>query len=491
MLRRGEQPVAEGLTNLDIRVPAPELPDELEWVNTQGPVRLGALRGRVVLLHFWCHTNINSQHNLPDLRHLENKYHDGLSVVSIHCPRFPAERAGANVLKAVNRAFIRHPVASDPDFRAWQLFQVAAWPTVVVIDTEGNIVRTLVGEGHRGTLDPLVNQLLEDAAKRDARVYESAVPVSRPEPKMPLRFPGRVLATEAALYVVDSGHNRILETTHDGRILRQFGSGNPGFWDGKATDAGFSNPQGLAIVKDALYVADQGNHAIRRVRLHTGEVDTLAGTGQQGLAVVDDGGELRETALNAPCDLAANAERLFIAMAGSNQIWAIDLARQRIGRVIGTGAHGAVDGGPDVATFARPSGVVTHGQMLYVADADGSAIRSVRLIDLQVRTLAGAGPWDPGDVDGVPEKARLQAPGAIALDPGGAILWVADTLNSKIKALSLRGGGVRTLALPFRFHEPAGISVAARALWVANTNAHEVVRIDTASGQIKRLPIGE
>jgi DNA-binding beta-propeller fold protein YncE len=483
--------VAEGEAILDIRVPAPELPDELEWVNTREPVRLGALRGRVVVLNFWCNSSINAQHTLPDLRHLENKYHDGLSVLSIHCPRFPAERVSAHVLKAVNRAFIRHPVASDPDFRAWQLFKVPAWPTLVVLDTEGNIARTLVGEGHRATLDPLVHQLLEDAARRDARVYESALPVSRPEPKMPLRFPGRVLANETALYVADSGHNRILETTHDGRILRQFGSGNPGFWDGKAIDAGFSNPQGLAIVKDVLYVADQGNHAIRRVRLHTGEVDTLCGTGQQGHVVVEDSDALRETALNAPCDLAAAGERIYVAMAGANQVWALDLARQRIGRIAGTGANASHDGGIDVAAFARPSGVVSHGQMVYVADADGSAIRSIRLIDLQVRTLAGAGPWDPGDVDGVPEKARLQAPGAIALDPGGAILWVADTLNSKIKALSLRGGGVRTLALPFRFHEPGGLSVAARALWVANTNAHEVVRIDTASGQIKRLPIGE
>jgi len=84
MLRPEEANVAEGEAILDIRVPAPELPDELEWVNTREPVRLGALRGRVVVLHFWCHSSVNAQHNLPDLRHLENKYHDGLSVVSIH-----------------------------------------------------------------------------------------------------------------------------------------------------------------------------------------------------------------------------------------------------------------------------------------------------------------------------------------------------------------------------------------------------------------------
>lgn len=476
---------------MSMKLPAPELPADLEWVNANNPVQLGALRGRVVVLNFWCYSNINSQHVLPDLRYLENKYHDGVSVISVHCPKYAAERIAGNVLKAVNRNYIRHPVANDADFRCWQLFGIRAWPTLVVIDADGSVAQTLVGEGHRADLDPLVQTLLEDAARRDARVYEAPPPVARPEPKLPLRFPGRILATETALYVADSGHNRILETSHEGRILRQFGSGNPGFWDGKSTDAGFSNPQGMAIIKDVLYVADTGNHSIRRVRLFNGEVDTIAGTGQQGHDVVEDSPDLRSVGLSAPIDLVASAERLYVAMAGCNQIWALDLARQRLGRLVGTGAHALDDGGADDAKFARPAGLASQGQMLYIADADNSAIRSLRLIDNQVRTLIGTGTWEFGDVDGVPEKARLQSPMALALDPGGSILWIADTLNSKVKALSLRGGGVRTLALPYRFHEPTGISVAARSLWVANSNAHEIVRIDTGSGQIRHVPIGE
>jgi streptogramin lyase len=129
--------------------------------------------------------------------------------------------------------------------------------------------------------------------------------------------------------------------------------------------------------------------------------------------------------------------------------------------------------------------------VLYVADADNSAVRAVRFLDLQVKTLAGAGPWEFGDADGLPAAVRLQYPTACAVDPGGSILWVCDTFNNKVKALSLRGGGVRTLALPYRFHEPGGIAVAQGSLWIANTNAHEIVRIDTGSGVIKRLPVAE
>jgi thiol-disulfide isomerase/thioredoxin len=476
---------------MNARLSAPELPHGLEWVNAREAPRLGALRGRVVLLNFWTASNVNSQHVLPDLRYLENKYHDGLSVIGIHCPKFTEERNAGTVLKLVNRGHIRHAVASDPHFHAWQLYGVRAWPTLALIDTEGRLVGMYAGEGRRAELDTLIGEILDEAATRDARVYESAPPVLRPEPKLPLRFPAKILATDSMLYVADSGHNRILECAHDGRVLRQFGSGNPGFWDGRGTDAGFANPQGMALLKDTLYVADHDNHAIRRVRLLTGEVDTVAGTGSQSLAVVSDAPDPRTIPLNSPLDIATGGERLYIALAGQHQIWVYDLARQRLGVFAGSGKMGLSDGAPTMASFAKPSGLTTHAQMLYVADADASAVRSVRLLDGYVKTLVGTELYEFGDVDGLPVQARLQHPGALAVDPGGTILWVADTYNNKVKAMSMRGGGVRTLALPFRFHGPCGISVAARSLWIANTNAHEVIRIDTGTGAVKRLPIGE
>lgn len=470
---------------------APPLPENLVWVNARQSPRLDTLRGRVVLLHFWTYSNVNSQNVLPDLRYLENKYHDGLTVLGIHTPKFATERNEPNVLKATNRHYVRHPVATDPDFACWQLYGIRAWPSLAVIDPEGRVAGIFPGEGRRAELDTLVGELLEEAAAHDARVYETQPPVSKPEPKLPLRFPGKLLATDNMLYVCDSGHNRVLECNHDGRVLRQFGSGNPGFWDGRGVDAGFSNPQGIAQIKDYLYVADLGNHAIRRIRLLSGDVDTIAGTGTQGRAVVTDAPEPQTIPLNSPRDLAASGEKLFIAAAGQNQVWALDLARQRLGVFAGSGRHGLSDGLGGAAQFAQPSGLATHGQVLYVADADSSSVRSVRFLDLQVKTLVGVGLYDFGDVDGLPAAVRLQYPSALAVDPGGSILWVADTYNNKIKALSLRGGGVRTLALPYRFHEPTGISVGSGSLWIANTNAHEVVRIDTGSGVIRRLPIGE
>jgi streptogramin lyase len=107
-----------------------------------------------------------------------------------------------------------------------------------------------------------------------------------------------------------------------------------------------------------------------------------------------------------------------------------------------------------------------------------------------VTTLLGVGLYDFGDVNGKREVARLQNPLAVCADARG-LVFIADSYNGRIKALSLRTGEVRALNLPYRFNEPAGLSLAAGALWIANTNAHEIVRVDLASGQVRSLTIGD
>jgi streptogramin lyase len=152
---------------------------------------------------------------------------------------------------------------------------------------------------------------------------------------------------------------------------------------------------------------------------------------------------------------------------------------------VGTG-----DGDGLVASFAQPSGLAASGQKLIVIDAAGSAVRSINLPEGHVETLIGAGLYEFGDANGKRDSARMQNPLAVCVDARG-LAFVADSYNGKIKALNLRSGELRALNLPYHLQEPSGISIAANALWVANTNAHEIVRVDLATGQIKRLTIGE
>ena len=131
----------------EARIRAPELPENLEWLNTAAPLRLADQRGKVVLLDFWTYCCINCMHVLPDLAYLERKYPDSLTVIGIHSPKFANEHVSDNVKKAINRYFIRHPVAHDPDFVLWKQYGIKAWPSIILIDAEGYIVGVLRGEG--------------------------------------------------------------------------------------------------------------------------------------------------------------------------------------------------------------------------------------------------------------------------------------------------------------------------------------------------------
>lgn len=474
---------------MNSRSPAPEFPAGLEWVNVSEAPTISALRGRVVLLWFFSYDNVHCWNLLPDLAHLEGRFHDGLTVIGVHTPKYPQQRDSAAVLKAVNRLNIRHPVVSDANFVLWQHYAIDAWPTVVLIDAEGQIAEVVPGEGRRVDLEDRISHLLDEAADRDLREYSAAMPAVRPEPRQPLLFPGKVLATDTLLYIADSGHHRVLECSHEGRILRQFGSGDPGYWDGRNDSCGLRDPQGLALREDFLFIADRGNHAVRRVRLHGGEVETVLGNGEHRRARPHDA-VATDTPIGNPTGLTIIADKLYVSSTSLNQIWVLDLGRKRVDVLAGSGKLGLDDGLSLESTFAQPAGLAASGLQVIVADAASSAVRIVRLSDGRVTTLVGTGLYEFGDAQGERETARLQNPLDVAMDPRG-IVFIADTYNGRIKVLSLKSGAVRSLNVKYRLLEPSGISIAAGALWIANTNAHEIVRIDLATGVGKRIPIGE
>jgi hypothetical protein len=138
----------------------------------------------------------------------------------------------------------------------------------VIIDAEGYVVGALRGEGHRQQMDRLIQKHLAEAdAKGLSRPTQEPVAPAR-EPASVLRFPGKVMAMAHRLFVADSGHNRVLEVAHNGKVLDTYGGGRTGMLDGAGSAAAFNNPRGMAMAHDFLYVADAGNHAIRRVDIH-------------------------------------------------------------------------------------------------------------------------------------------------------------------------------------------------------------------------------
>lgn len=460
-----------------------ELPRSGIWLNA-APATLQELSGRPVVLAFvngasvWCMQRIN------EVARWQARNPGRLQLVVVQVPRFEFEREPQHALKLLRRQGVNAPIVLDAQWDAWRRFEVQSWPTLVLLDAYGEERERLVGGS--GDLERSLNALCEGLPRP---LQEDAPREINAEPRLPLLFPAGLVATADRLYVADTGHHRILECNHDGRVLRQFGLGTADLVNGGVGEAAFNRPQGLSLVRDTLYVADTGNHAVRRVNLVTGQVDTLCGSGRAGDPQAGVLQQPWDSALNQPAAVAVADNQVHIAMAGGNQIWSYDLGSRELRWRAGAGAVEVRDGSGHLAAFAQPGSLVAVQQTLYVCDSLGSAIRSVQLRGDLVQTLVGQGPWESGNVDGPRLHARLQYPLALAMGPDSPLLWIADAGNGSLRSLRLGGGDLSTVNLPRRLQGPAALSVAAGAIWIAEADAHVILRFDPLSGELSEIPI--
>lgn len=441
-------------------------------------------------------------HTLPVLRRLERRFPEELAVVGVHSPKFAEERSIDNVRQAVLRYGIGHPVVNDNDHSIWQQYVVRAWPTLMFVDPLSRVIGKIEGELTFEQGVTLIEEMLSEF--RTQGTLNPGLSSHRAEVKLPsiLSYPGKVLADpdNERLFIADSGHHRILVTDFGGEIQTVIGSGIAGIADGVLEGAQFRSPQGMALRGDTLYVADTENHSIRLVDLEAQNVDTIAGTGVAGAGRID-GGPALSVSLRSPWDLALVARRLYIAMAGSHQIWMYDLDSGIVQAVVGTGAEGIVDGIPEEALLAQPSGIdADEDGVLFVADSETSAIRQIDLItNHEVSTLVGTGLFEFDDIDGDMPAARMQHP--LGVEEDGGIVYVADTYNNKIRRIGLHTGLVATVAGTgepgltdgafgsARFHEPGGLSIAEDRIYVADTNNNAVRVLHATSETVATLPV--
>ncbi|MET0327597.1 MAG: thioredoxin-like domain-containing protein [Luteimonas sp.] len=470
--------------------PAPEFPSSLDWLNLSSPLRIAQLRGKVCALAFFNAGSSWSMQRLSDLAHLRARHGERLHVVGVHVPRFDSERDPRRVAKRLNRQKFDFPMAHDADWALWQHYGIEAWPTVVLIDGAGNVRERIVGDGQVRELDATVTRLNGESTAQ--AMSTGPIELRRMvEPALPLRFPVGIAIGGNYLYVADSGHHRILECDFNGRVLRQFGSGGAGFIDGPMELAAFNRPHGIAVQRDLLYVADTGNHAVRRIQLRTGDVDTVCGAGRPGTPMEGPVQDPRMVALDQPRAVSLTGGSLYIATAGDNRLWKYDLGAPGLRMLAGNGALDMRDGPGISASFAEPVGIASVQQMVYVVDAVGSAVRTVNARTGQVSTLLGHDVWNFGRADGARVDARLQHPQAVALDPDSPVLWIADSGNDALRCLRLGGGELTTFEIDHRLHNPGGLAIADGVVWIADTDAHAVLRLDTKTGTVRHVPIGE
>jgi thiol-disulfide isomerase/thioredoxin len=479
-------------------VRAPELNGGTGWLNTDKPIYISNLKGKVVLLDFWTYCCINCMHVIPDLKKLEAKYPNELVVIGVHSAKFTNEKDSDNIRQAILRYGIKHTVVNDSEFRIWRSYGVRSWPTLVVINPDGYVSGAVSGEGNYELLDKVISTIIEEYDK-DGKIDRTPIRLALEKNKVAeslLSFPGKVITNgltgkNGRLFISDSNNNRIVVTDLDGNVTEVIGSGDEGNQDDLFDKASFNKPQGMSLVGDQLYIADTENHLIRLADLKDKTVKTIAGTSQQAMGF-DNGGKALETPLSSPWDLVAIGNKIYIAMAGPHQIWVMDLKNSYVKPYAGSGREGRLDGKLMESWLAQPSGITTDGKRLYVADSEISSIRAVDLDDNgEVDTIVGLDLFEYGDVDGKGKEVRLQHPLGVLYQDGK--LYVADTYNHKIKIIDPEektsktflgtGNSGNTDGSSPSFYEPSGLAIAGDKLYIADTN-NNVIRIADLSTKI-------
>ncbi len=493
---------------------APEFPDGYRWLNTGHPLVLHQdLAGHVVLLHFWSSCSINCLHVLPVLAFLEQQFADRpLTTIGVHTGRFPAEHQPDHVAAAVQQHGIRHPVLVDRDMVIWEAYGVRSWPTLVLIDGRGRIRFQGVGEPNAERLAAAVAVLLDEAMElREAQAPFTPVETAAPRSLDGLCFPTSVAVDPERnlLWIADTGNHRVV-AVHPvtGAVHHVIGSGIPGASDGPSDRACFYQPRGIAPDLREVYVADTGNHLLRRIDMADSTVDTVLGQGRQ---VVDfaAGRSGSDQGLNSLWGICMRGDDILMAMAGNHQLWRVHKDTMTAEVLAGHGGVNLSDAGLRDASLAQPLAVSCSRNQKLIAfvDSETSAVRiaepdaepDAEPEEGRVRTLVGKGLFEFGDRDGALAEARLQHPEDVCF-LGDDVLFVADTYNHKVKRIDLSEEEPQittVLGADAGLAGPEGLAVDGERnlLFVADTHNHRILRVDLGDNsrselEIKDLPPG-
>ncbi|GAB2473137.1 NHL repeat-containing thioredoxin family protein [Jatrophihabitans fulvus] len=475
------------------RVRAPHLVDG-PWFNTDSPLTLAGLRGRFVLLDFWTFCCGNCLHVLDELRPLEHRLADVLTVIGVHSPKFPHEADPAALAAAVERYEVGHPVVNDPALSMWQQYAVRAWPTLVLVDPEGYVIAQAAGEGQVDALGALIDARLPDYDARGVlRRGDADFRPPAPAPGL-LRFPADAVLLPAArtgrdrdtLLVADAGHHQIVELELDAETeVRRLGTGERG--------GPFAEPNGLALLPPDLaaevgydvLVADTANHVLRGIELAGG---TVVVTLDLPALLAD------EVTIAGPVPLALSpwdvvwwpaTGRAVVAAAGVHLLLSVDVVAGTAEVLAGTTVEGLKDGAALDTWLAQPSGLAVDGDTVWFVDAESSALRSIDRHGV-VRTAVGEGLFDFGHADGPAGAALFQHPLGVTVLPDGGVA-VLDTYNGAVRRYDPATDTVTTLARELA--EPSAGLVVDGDLLVVESAAHRIVRPVPAAELVHGPPL--
>lgn len=370
-------------------------------------------------------------------------------------------------------------------------------PSALALDPEGNLYLADTA-GHRIRMLEAATGRLLDVAGTGNPGFTGDGPALQVQLNQPA---GLTVAPDGSIWISDQGNHRIrrIDPT-DGRLETVAGTGQAGYGgdQGPATQALLNSPAGLAAAADgSVLVADRDNHRVR-VIAPDGSIRTVAGTGQPSFS--GDDGPAVGAELNLPSAVAVDSGGIiFIADSGNHRIRRISPGQQVMTTIAGNGlADFGGDGGPAVAaSLHQPTALAVDGTgNLLVADTQNRRIRRIEVLSGNITTVAGSDADFSGD-GGPPALAALEAPAGLAVVGDGLLIAEEEGHRIRFSDLPSSGGGgeetIITVAgdgipgdrnadgdpLQARFSSPAGLSLGpAQSVLIADSGNHRLRRLE-------------
>jgi hypothetical protein len=260
------------------------------------------------------------------------------------------------------------------------------------------------------------------------------------------------------------------------------GNITPGYAEGVGSNAIFNTPRDIAISGNYLYVADTDNNRIRRVDLATNATSLVAGNGTSGYAE----GVGSNAMFYRPYSVAVSGNYLYVLDKGNNLIRKIDLTTNATSLVAGNLTPGYLEGVGSNARFAGPRGITVSGNYLYVADSDNNRIRRIDLTTNATSLVVGNG--TAGYLEGIGSNAVIRWPYQVAVS--GNYLYFVDTDNNRIRRVDLTtnatslvagngtAGYAEGVGSNTMFYTPLGLAASGNYLYVADTLNNRIRKID-------------
>ena len=375
-------------------------------------------------------------------------------------------------------------------------------PHGVAVDAVGNVYVTSYWNHRVRKVDAVTGTISTIAGTGEWGYRGDGGPATQAE----LRYPSGLTVDGAGnLYIADEGNHRVRRVDAvTGTISTIAGTGEWGYGGdgGPAIEAQLRYPSGVTVDgAGSFYVADSGNHRIRKVSAVTGTINTIAGTGEWGYR--GDGGPAIEARLGYPQAVAVDhVGNLYIADFHNNRIRKVDAATGTISTIAGTGEWGySGDGGPaSQAQLGYPEGVAVDGPgNLYVSDSRNNRIRMVSAFTGTISTIAGTGEWGYSGDGGPAIEAQLRYPEGLTVD-GAGNLYIAD--GRRVRKVDATTGTISTIAgtgewgyggdggpaTQAQLRYPSGLTVdGAGNLYIADGSNYRIRKVDVCTGTINTI----